>query len=75
MEAAPQIPTRVRLVASPLAERERNKVRGIRAEEYDFENIQGGGPEPNPHPPLSLMKGEATRARPAHSICFDAGIG
>jgi hypothetical protein len=72
---APQIPTRGRFVASPLAEGERNKVRGLRAEEYDVEMFKAACRNRTLTLPLSLMKGEAIQARPAHFMCLDARIG
>jgi hypothetical protein len=56
-----------RFVASPLAEGERNKVRGLRAEEYHFEMFKAACRNRTLTLPLFLMKGEATQARPAIS--------
>src|SRR5947207_10081753 len=55
---APQIPTPVHFVASPLAEGERNKVRGLRAEEYHFEMFKGTYRSPSLTLPLSFKKSE-----------------
>jgi hypothetical protein len=71
---APQIPTRGRFVASPFAEGERTKVRGLRAEEYHFEMFKAACRSPSLTLPLSFKKGEVTPARGVHFIHLDVRI-
>src|SRR5207247_3625676 len=66
-----QIRTRERFGASRLAQGEKNKVRGLRAEEYDFEMFNATCRNRTVTLPLSLMKGEATQARPVHFMYLD----
>jgi len=65
----------VHFVASPLAEGERNKVRGLRAAEYHFEMFKGTYRSPSLTLPLSFKKSEATPARGVRFIHLDVRIG